>query len=80
MSVMNVKSDPLLTFGITNASKFGACRMVVKSSNASPEDTSFMRTDISLIDLKLERGWERCFRREERAGPFSARETESSRS
>lgn len=70
----------MFTLGITNASRFGACRMVVKSSNANPEDTSFIRTEISLMDANALRGWERCFRREERAGAFSARDTESSRS
>lgn len=53
---------------------------MVRSSSARPEDTSFIRTEISRMEENEERGWERWFRRDFRAGAFSACETESSRS
>lgn len=77
---MNVRSEALFTFGITNASRLGAWRMAVRSSRARPEDTSFIRTEISRIEENEVRDWERWFRRDFRAGAFSANETESSRS
>jgi len=77
-SVMKCRSEARFTFGITTASRLGACRMVVRSSRARPEDTAFIRTLSSVMCGG--RGVERKERRLERAGAFCCGVTESSRS